>query len=529
MARPFSSSHLYDAVVVGSGATGGWAAMQLAHEGLDVLVLEAGRPLDPQVDFEVGGWTRARREVKASDQPVQARHGAYWRLSPDLFVDDREHPYLVPEGQPFSWIRSRNVGGRSNLWGGICLRLSPYEMETRSRYGYGEDWPFSYAELSPYYARAERLFGVQGSFEGLPQLPDGDFVQPRAMTAGELRFKRAVESTVPGARVMSSRCIVGGGTGHQAGDLAPVVSSVGTTLRLALATGRVTLRTDAIASHLLVDAESRACAVACIDRVSRQSFEARGRAFVLCASTIESTRVLLHSTSPSHPKGLGNSSGLLGKNLMDHVAVWVAGGSGAEPRGEQAPFGGPDSIYIPRRVEGEQSPGIRGGYGIWGGIERAVGMEAAGRPCSFFLLSSGEMLPSVDNAVTLSSDRRDAFGLPVPQIACSPGAEDLALAQDAKQLLRRLAEVGGLEVTLESEAPLEAGLFVHEVGTARMGRDERTSCLDPYNSVWDANNVFVTDGACWPTSAYQNPTLTMLAVTARSCDRIASLLRSGEL
>ena len=317
---------LYDAIVVGSGATGGVAAKQLAEGGLRVLVLEAGRNF-PGGARHGSPMTNLMRQLYrhfvTGRQRVQERQGGYWETNPDLFVDDIDHPYVTPADRPYRWIRGRHLGGRSLSWGGVTLRFSDFEFKAASRDGIGEDWPIGYQDLEPFYAEVEQFLGTHGSKEGLAQLPDGAFREPRPMTPAEQRLAAAV-TRFPDRRAIISRGIRAGRYPAR-GERFSRLSSPATTLAAALATGRTTVQTGAVVSKLLVNG-GRATAVEYIDAASRQVHEAHGRVIFLCASTIESLRILMNSRSPAHPEGLGASSGVLGRYLMDHIVgnVWFS-------------------------------------------------------------------------------------------------------------------------------------------------------------------------------------------------------------
>ncbi|WP_437926538.1 GMC family oxidoreductase [Sorangium sp. So ce291] len=519
--------------MVGSGATGGWAAKELGESGLDVLVLDAGRKPHLSTYIKDRRAYQATLKRKLERQPVQSKHGGY-RTAPSFFVDDRENPYTTPNDKPFYWIRGRQVGGRSLTWGGVALRLSDYEFKAASRDGFGIDWPISHADLDAYYGKVERFHGVRGRRDRLPQLPDGCFNPPPRLSEGELLFKDAVTRRWRDRAVINSRAIPGAPLPHD-GVLTkwPAFSSVGSTLAAALRTGRTTVRPDAIACHILVDGDTgKAKGVRFIDRKTHRVHEAFGRVIVLCASTIETTRLMLNSADRLHPNGLGNSSGLLGKCLMDHPTVRLFGTVPHRRRGKrQSKFGGPNAIYIPRfrNINQRENDFIRG-YGIWGAVDRDLDFLRLGADVvPFAFWASLEMLANSKNQVTLDKGVNDAWGIPVARIECSYSDNELKMIQDAQDSLREMAEQAGFEPALDRTGSTPPGLWVHEVGTAPMGTDPRTSVLNPFNQCWDVRNLFVTDGACWVSGGCQNPTLTMMAITARACDVIVRQLKRGEL
>ncbi|HEV8486344.1 MAG TPA: GMC family oxidoreductase [Blastocatellia bacterium] len=562
--------NIYDAVIVGSGATGGYAAKELAEKGMRVIVLEAGRKLDPNKDFREHTWpyevpyrgTVNQQILFRERQRVQSRCYACNEYGHHFFVDDVDNPYTTPEGRPFDWIRGRQVGGRTITWGRQSYRLSDYEFKAASRDGYGEDWPFSYADLAPYYDRVERFVGISGAYENLPQLPDGRFLPAMKMTCGEHLLKKAVEGKWKDRRVTIGRSAIltqalgGRAKCHFCGHCdrgcttASYFSSPGSTLPAAAKTGRMTLRTNAVASHIIVDPKTgKAKGVAFVDQITKATHEALGKVIVLCASTIESTRLLLNSATREHPTGLGNSSGALGHYLMDHS--YGVGVGGLIPAVKNYPYnfddGRANGIYIPKfRNIGERHPKFIRGYGIQGGAQRGMlppnlkSIPGFGQEfkkivrddksaAPFGMGAWGEMLPRFDNQVTINKDKKDAWGIPTVHIDCTHGDNERAMVKDAVECLQEMAQEAGFEVTRVNSNAAAPGLCIHEVGTARMGDDPKKSVLNKFNQSWDVKNLFVTDGACFASQGCQNPTLTMMAITVRACDYIVEEHKKGNL
>jgi choline dehydrogenase-like flavoprotein len=560
---------VYDAIVVGSGATGGWAAKVLTERGLRVLVLEAGRQLDPARDFRehtfpyelkyrgmMSGATYAPR------QPIQSRCYAANEYGHHLFVDDVDNPYTTPEGKPFWWIRGRHVGGRSVTWGRQSYRLSDYDFKAGERDGFDEPWPISYADLAPYYEQVENFVGISGSYENLPQLPDSNFLPPMAMTCGEHLLKKSVERNFKGRNVIIGRAAIltrnhqGRAACHYCGHCdrgcttASYFSSPGSTLPAAARTGRMTLRPNAVVREILVDAGTgKARGVRVINQLTKQDEEVQARVIVLCASTLESTRILLNSKSSQHPDGLGNSSGALGHYLMDHMYGLSAGGFVPVLRGSEYDFsdGRANGIYVPRfRNIWDKHPNFIRGYGMQGGVrqdynfshaKQTPGFGAAfkklvrdnPREIPFWLGAWCEMLPRVENKVTIDPDKVDAWGIPALRIECTHGDNERAMARDAVETIREMVAAAGFQPQFVNSIPLTPGFCIHEVGTARMGADKKKSVLNKWNQTWDVSNVFVTDGACFVSQGCQNPTLTMMAITARACDYITDQFKRGAL
>jgi choline dehydrogenase-like flavoprotein len=542
---------VWDAIVVGSGANGGVAARQLTAAGLRVLVLEAGPPVNEREDYG-NPITNVSREVwrhlVTRRQQVQERHATYWNSNPDFFVDDVDNPYTTPPDKPFRWIRGRVLGGRTLTWDGVTPRMSDFEFKAASRDGIGTDWPFGHADLHPYYSDLCRFFRVHGSKESLPQLPDGDFQAPGTLTPAERVLKERVEGRFKDRKVIISR---GMGAGRSPGSVEPHsrLSSVGTSLQAAAATGLLTIRTDAVVSRILVSPDgTRATSVEFINSDTHRTEEVRGRLIFLCASTIESVRILMNSRSRAHPGGIGASSGVLGHYLMDHIAGNVYFHMPEIPDdGQNYDLLGSESIMIPRfqNLEKDSTEDYPRGFGLWGCVQRLPIYRPLWkhREAFGFLCARGEVLPNFDNRVELDPVVRDAWGIPAVHISFEFKDEDVKTLKAGKQAAEEMIETAGGKITQFTDlvwtpiidpfvhvlqkdwARAPPGLFVHEVGGARMGVSPKTSVLDPFCSAWDVPNVFVTDGACWPSSGWQNPTLTEMAVTARACDHAVASLR----
>ncbi len=544
---------IYDAIVVGSGATGGIAAKELSQRGLKVLVLEAGRDISPS-DLANGPKEMAKRvyNLLTKEQGVQAQHPGYWKANPDLFTNEKQNPYSTPEGKPFTWVRGRQVGGKSLTWGGITLRLSDYEFKAASRDGHGMDWPISYDDLAPYYSQLEQFLQVRGDRNNLPQLPDGDYQLPPAeLTPAEQVLKQLVEENYDDRELIISR----GFSLHKPTPEQPwpPSSSQGAALKTAIDSGNVTLQSGAVVSHLIFDPETRkARGVAYVDRETKQPREVLAKTIFLCASAIESTRILLHSTEQHQPHGLANESDCLGRYLMDHVSTTQFFHWPDSPMAEQTQeMSGSHSFFLPCFVNlEEQTENFKRGYGLWGGVQRfdmPSLIKKVGKGAIGFLIAHGEVLPRAENRITLDS-ATDAWGIPIPHIDCAWSDNELNMLAHMHDQIEALVSLAGgqclrlnelfhipvlseyvkrMEKTMSFSAP--PGFYIHEVGGARMGSSPSNSVVNSHNQLWEAPNVFVTDGACWPSSGWQSPTLTEMAVTARACDFAAIALQQGKL
>ncbi len=556
----------YDAIIVGSGVTGGWAAKELGAKGLETLVLEAGRPIDPDKDYaeHVPEWEvryrgmSDRKRVEAN-QPIQETCSGMDEWNSKFFINDKENPYSSAPGKPFLWIRGRQVGGRSIIWGRQSYRWSDLDFEANQRDGIAVDWPIRYAELAPWYDYVEEFAGISGQREGLPQLPDGHFLPPMELNCAEVVVKDAIAKYFPGERMMTiGRTAIltqphkGRAPCHYCGPCArgcitrSYFSSLNSTLPAALGTGKVTVRPHSVVHSLMFDAGKRKIAgVRVIDGQTRDAIEFRGRVVFLCASALESARILLNSATPEFPNGLANSSGELGHNLMDHC---MGGGAGGRIPGNEDHITlghRPNGIYVPRfRNVKQKHPLFLRGYGFQGGAsrpkwERGVEMRGFGPefkqainrpgPWQMRFYGFGECLPNHENFIELDKTTVDAWGIPTLKITCAWRENERALLKDMSITAAEMLSAAGardIEPFIEDNAP---GLTIHEMGTARMGRDPKTSVLNAHNQAHDAKNLFVTDGACMTSSSCVNPSLTYMALTARAADYAVAQMKRGEL
>ena len=543
----------FDAIVVGSGISGGWAAKELTEKGLRVLLLERGRNVEHVKDYvnaTKGPWEYAHRggRTKAMEElyPVLKRDYPLNEKNLEFWTSEQDSPYT--EVKRFDWYRGYQVGGRSLLWGRQSYRLSDLDFEANARDGIAVDWPIRYADLASWYDHVERHAGIAGSVERIPQLPDGQFQPAMPLNCAEEMIAERLSGAfggqrrlIPGRVANLTRPLTGRnacqyrnacwlGCPHGA-----YFSTQSSTLPAAMNTGRLTLKPWSIVSEVLYDRDRRrATGVRVIDAVSNETTDYTARVIFLCASALNSSWLLMRSATDVWPGGLGSSSGELGHNLMDHH--FRVGAEGAiEGLNDKYMYGRrPTGFYIPRfrNVGNDKRPYLRGfgyqGSGRRDGWSRAVAelgvggafKDAMSQPGGWEIGATafGEMLPSHANMIALDETRKDKWGLPVLKIDCATGENERLMRRDmANDMAEMLERVGVKDVkTFNNE--YFPGMGIHEMGTARMGRDPKTSVLNAHNQVWDAPNVFVTDGACMTSAACQNPSLTYMALTARAAD-----------
>jgi choline dehydrogenase-like flavoprotein len=577
----------YDAIVVGSGAAGGMAAHVLTQHGLDVLLLEAGGKVDLRTELRSMQWPYDH--PRRGDMPYEAHalrtneytirqppyaKGLPWKTvysyvqgwsgsdsTKNIVVDEKDHPYT---GTRYAWVRARVLGGKTNIWGRLALRLSDLDFKAKSRDGYGEDWPLSYADLAPYYDKVDLYLGISGHPEGLAHMPDGRFQRPTRLNAAEVQLRRSLARrgrvltpyragvTTEGLKhnKYRSRCYGRGACGRKVGgcDIHAAFDSPTGLIQPAMDTGRLTVRTGSVCREVTVDpATGKARGVAFLDAGSGASLEARGRVVVVAASTLESARLLLLSKSPQHPNGLGNSSGHVGHNFCEHVMGPGVGGLVKELVGKPRTVddGRPGGFYIPRfrNLKGRQPSFLRG-YGFEGGSGTSMFPDTADQPgfgaeykkrvretagATIGMGGFGEVLPRYENAVSLDPEVKDKWGIPVLKFDFQFGDNEKKMAADMAAQAKEMFEEAGIEV-LGSDASIRTeGWSIHELGTARMGTDPRTSVLNQYEQSHDVKNLFVMDGSAFVSASCQNPTWTIMALAWRSSDYLAEELRKGNL
>ena len=543
-----------DAIVVGSGATGGVAALALAEAGLNVLVLEAGPELSAPRVFGSEPLNSLRRlaALSGGNQRIAANHPGYWKANPQLYVDERNNPYSTPAERPFLWTRGRQVGGKSLTWGGITLRLSDYEFQAAERDGHGHSWPIRHADLAPFYERLETLLQVRGHRDGLPQLPDGAFQPPLPLTPAERHLQGSIAREL-GLPLIHSR---GFPLRRAADGPWPRSCSQGGALALALASGRVQLRSNSVVSHVEVDRRSgRAVGVVVVDAERGVQRQERADLVVLCASTIESVRLLLHSQQVG---GLEEVSGRLGLGLMDHISTSRFFALPDQRPAGESELSGAGSCFIPNTVnlgdggsDAEAGVDFLRGYGLWCGIQRFDPpqlLRRDPRAAVGFLIGHGEVLADDRNRISLDPERVDAWGIPIAHIDCRWGANEARMVAHMQARMQAVVHSAGgriaplhelfvlplVEPLLRGSPALAPGAappgyYIHELGGAPMAAREEEGVLNRWNQLWRTPNLLVTDGSCWPSAGWQSPTLSEMAITWRACAHAAEGLRQGEL
>ncbi|MBC7829069.1 MAG: GMC family oxidoreductase [Chitinophagaceae bacterium] len=558
------ADNTYDAIVVGSGISGGWAAKELTEKGLKVLLLERGRDLvhiKDYVNATKGSWEfphrGGRTQQMINDYPVLKRDYPLNEVNLDYWASDKDCPYS--EKKPFDWYRGYQVGGRSLMWGRQSYRLSPMDFEANAKDGIAIDWPVRYNEMSPWYDHVEKFAGISGNKDGLPQLPDGQFLPPMELNCVEKDVAARVKEHYKGQRLITIGRVANITVAHQGRTacqyrnkcwlgcpFGAYFSTQSSTLPAAVKTGNLTLRPFSIVTKLLYDKDKkRATGVEVLDAETNKTYAFNSKIVFLCASSFNSTWVLFNSATDIWPGGLGSSSGELGHNVMDHHFRCGAGGT-AEGYEDKYYYGRrANGIYIPRfrNVNGDKRDYIRG-FGYQGGASRqgwrrdvaemSIGgdyKDALTEPGAWTIgmTAFGETLPYHDNTISLDKDKKDKWGLPVLSMDCEIRENEKKMRNDMMQDAKEMLEAAGIKDAKTFDNGYTMGMGIHEMGTARMGRDPKTSVLNRNNQVWDAPNVFVTDGACMTSAACQNPSLTYMALTARAASFAVDELKKQNL
>jgi choline dehydrogenase-like flavoprotein len=578
----------YDAIVIGSGAAGGMAAHVMTSQGMKVLLLEAGKKLDINKELKSLEWPydHPRRgdmppghhalslNEYTIRKPPYATGSTYSKVysyvqgwggadySKNIVVDEKEHPYT---GTNYAWVRARCLGGKTNIWGRLALRLSDYDFKAKTHDGYGDDWPISYKDIEPYYDRVDQYLGISGVKENLPYLPDSLFQRPTRLAPAEVTLRNSLKKmnrvltpyragvTTDGLKhnKYRSRCFGRGACNRRAGgcDIHAAFDSPTGLIYPAMDTGNLTLRTNAIAREILVDPKTgKARGVSFIDSETNRAYEARGRVVVLAASTLESARLLLLSKSSTHPNGIGNSSGHVGHNFCEHVMGPGVTGLVKDLVGKPKTLddGRPGGFYVPRfrNLTDKQGQFVRG-YGFEGsagsrmfpenslstpGFGAAYKKKVRDYEGAFIEMGGfGEVLSRYENAVSLDPVRKDKWGVPVLKFSYTFGDNEKKMCEDMANSAQEMFENAGFEIVSVNKRILTEGWSIHELGTARMGADKKTSVLNQFQQSHDVKNLFVVDGSSHVSASCQNPTWTIMALAWRSCDYLASEFKKGNL
>jgi choline dehydrogenase-like flavoprotein len=557
-----TEKYTFDAIVVGSGISGGWAAKELTEGGLKTLVLERGRNVEHIKDYPTTfkhPWDFKHRshltKEELKERPVQSSHCDAGNKH--FYVKDSEHPYV--QEKPFKWIRGYQVGGRSLTWGRQSYRFSDMDFEANKKDGHGVDWPIRYGDVKKWYDYVEDYVGISGSSESLDHLPDGVFMPPIPMNAIEKHLKESVSKQYSDRLIINGR--VANLTEYKEGrgqcrfrnlcsrgcPFSGYFSSNSSTLLDAHNSGNLTLRENSIVKEVIYDEESKkAVGVKIIDAISKEEINYYAKIIFLNASAIATASILLNSVSESYPNGLGNSSLQVGHNLMDHVVNEGTYGTFDGLSDKYYEGRSPGTIYVPRfqnlNEKTENSDFIRG-YGIQGkgerenweskptkgfGVALKAQLESPGK-WKISLGGRGEVLPNYENKISLDVENKDQWGLPLVKVHFEYGANDLAMMEHMTKASEDMLKKAGFKNVGSYRNSPPPGSAVHEMGTARMGDDPKTSVLNKYNQMHDVKNVFITDGSCMTSSGCQNPSLTYMALTARACSYAIDQFKSNKL
>jgi choline dehydrogenase-like flavoprotein len=568
------STEVFDAIVVGSGISGGWAAKELTEKGLKTLMVERGRPVEHRKDYVGEGikpWQmpfRGQIEKSIADEQhyVQKKCYAFNDATKHFFGNDKDYPYSTPKDKPFDWIRGNQLGGKSLLWHRQSYRWSEHDFNANARDGHGVDWPIRYKDIEKWYDHVEIHAGISGSKENLEILPDSQFLPPFEMNAVEKEMKARIE------KKWKTRKLIMGRTAHlsvpaphhtaqgriqcqarnecQKGcSFGAYFSTQSSTLPSALATNKLTIATNSVVHSVIYDPKTnRATGVRVIDAETLETREYFAKVIFLCASTLGTTQIMLNSVSESFPTGIANSSGALGHYLMDHL--YGAGASGRVEGFTEEYYSGrrPTGLVMPRFTNySEMNPNFLRGYQLTGsamregwdsfserdgfGADYKNTIRSAGS-WIFGLGGSGEMLPRYENQVSLHPTLKDKWGIPQLHIECDLSENDWKMFEDIADTCAEILEgigVKDVQKKIDAKKDWHPGLAIHEMGTARMGKDPKTSVLNSWNQAHDVPNLFVTDGSCMTSSASQNPSLTYMALTARAADYAVQQLKLGKI
>lgn len=562
------SDHTFDAIVIGSGISGGWAAKELCEKGLKTLVLERGRNVEHLKDYPTATknpWDFPHRGqlplAQKKQNPIADRCYAYEEATAHFFVKDEEHPYL--QQKPFDWIRGYQVGGKSLLWARQTQRWSRFDFEGPARDGYATDWPIRYPDIAPWYSYVERFAGISGNPDGLETLPDGEFLPPWEMNTVEKEIRNRIVKNYPDRSVIIGRCAhltqpkevhLQQGRGQcQARNLCQrgcpygaYFSSNSSTLPWAAKTGNLTLRPNSVVHSIMYDEQKgKATGVRVVDAVTKQSTEYFAKLIFVNAATLNTNLILLNSISKRFPNGLGNDNGLLGKYIAFHnyrgsLTAAMEGYTDTYYYGRR-----PTAVMMPnfRNVYRQETDFLRGYMTFYTATRSGWGRQPEGPqlggaykdalaeagPWSIYMMMQGETIPKEDNRVYLSDSQKDEWGVPLLAVSVGYDDNDEKLLKDFLDQGEEMLQKAGCTSINRHDSGQAPGLDIHEVGGVRMGKDPKTSLLNKWNQLHQCPNVFVTDGACMASTGVQNPSLTFMALTARAADHAAEELKKGNV
>ncbi len=557
----------YDAIVIGTGMSGGWAMKELTEKGLKVLALERGRDLKHVTDYDTAmqhPWDQPHHgrltDKFVKENPILVRAGVMDGFTQKVFLADNEHPYI--QDKPFDWIRGYQTGGRSLLWGRWTQRWGEGDFEANAKEGVGIDWPIRYQDIAPWYSYVEKFAGIAGNRDGLAQVPDGEFLPAFEMNCLEKHVKQQIETKFPGRNLIISRTAnlsvptkvqtdLGRGPCQSRSmcsrgcPYGAYFSTQSATLPAAAKTGNLTLRPDSVVHSIIYDNQKgKATGVRVIDANTLEMTEYFANIIFLNAGSVNSNLILLNSVSDRFPNGLGNDSGTLGHYIMTHNYRVRANGQ-FDGFADKYYYGRrPNAVYIPRfrNFGSDKQSNFRRGYAVacgggrQGWNRQADGFGAALKnqltqpgPWSFFAIAMGEMLPYEDNRIWLDKDQKDRWGMPLLHASVEWKENENAMTKDAVEQLAAMLEESGLTQVQSHDNGQAPGKDIHEMGGCRMGRDPKTSMLNNWNQLHACKNVFVTDGACMTSSSCQNPSLTYMAITARAADYAVKEMKKGKV
>ena len=542
----------FEVIIIGSGATGGMAALTMAKAGVRVLVIERG----PELEIKEANGTEPCNMVKrligvtTGNYEKQPQHPGFWKSNPLLYANKKANPYTHPPKAPFMWTQGNQVGGRSLTWGGITLRLAKEDFEASKEKDYNLDWPISYEDLESHYSEIENFLEIYGNKDDLHQLPNGEYIGKIPFTESEERFASDIKQKL-NLPFIHSR----GFGANKDKSKWPKYSSLGSTLKEAFRLGKVEILSGHIVEKLVLNKNRKSAkSVIVVNQSNGERIEIESKLIILCSSTIQTIRILLSSEETNNPNGLIDPSQSLGSNLMDHISTCRfftvpidKNLANLSNRNNKNLLTGAGSFFIPIGRDRSTKNNFVGGYGIWGGIDRfepPALLKKLKDTKTGFLIGQGEVLPNNKNTVTLSKST-DQYDISIPHISIIWRENEKRMVSEMNRMIEHIINSGNgtivpvneiinipfakqilnKSVAIKDDAP-PPGYYIHEVGGAPMGNNKEKSVVDNWNRLWECSNVLVVDGACWPTSSWQSPTLTMMAITKRACEKAIIDLKS---